>query len=231
MVEPSSPLTDWIEESPPPSGSPRKQRPEDYVWPRWWFHPLVMGTTLALLAGIAVLARTSLMAGTIGALAGALVGLTATLIAHAWGVAIVFADSARRGFWFAVFPPYMVYYAVVRWQWMAQPTVLFLCGLVLAFGALFAVKAIAPGREGSPKLAVKEPVARSTAAGLHALRFAQMDARTSTPPVDQAAGRTLKGVENCNGESWGRAARLPQTHEISAASDGVNVYHEGGLSD
>lgn len=231
MVEPSSPLTDWIEESPTPSGSPRTQRPEDYVWRRWWFQPLVMGATLALLSGIAALARVSLMAGTIGALVGALVGLTATLIAHAWGVAIVFADSSRRGFWFAVFPPYMVYYAVVRWQWMAQPTVLFLCGLVLAFGAVFAVRAVAPPRQESPGLAVQNPVARSSAAALHARRFSPIDARTSTSRVDQTSAPTLNGGENCNGASWGKAAGLPQMLEIPAASDGMNVYDEGGMSD
>jgi hypothetical protein len=112
--------------------------PGSYVLRTGWFVPLtVLSTALAWL-GIMLLVRLppwGLLAGVIG---GALVGLMMTMAAMAWAVAIVFADDTRRGLWFVLFPPYMVVYAVQRWSWMSQPTILFLCGLVLAFGAPFA---------------------------------------------------------------------------------------------
>jgi len=112
--------------------------PGSYVLRTPWFIPLtVMGTILAWLA-IVALARLPPWGVVAGVIGGALVGLMLTLVAMAWAVAIVFADDTRRGLWFVLFPPYMVVYAVQRWSWMAQPTILFLCGLVLAFGAPYA---------------------------------------------------------------------------------------------
>jgi hypothetical protein len=75
---------------------------------------------------------------------GTLAGVVLTLLATAWGVAIVFADDTRSGLWFVIFPPYMVVYAMRRWRWMAQPSVMFLCGLALALGSLIAVQRLTP---------------------------------------------------------------------------------------
>ncbi len=137
------PITEWAEDA--PSATPRRRSsPEDYVWPRWWFIPLTLVITAALLAILLAAGRISPLVGVLMALLGALGGLTATLIAHAWAMAIVFAESSRKGVWFAAFPPYMVYYAIVRWRWMAQPTVLFLCGLILAFGTMFGLRWLQP---------------------------------------------------------------------------------------
>ncbi|MDZ4685335.1 MAG: hypothetical protein SH850_09610 [Planctomycetaceae bacterium] len=115
-----------------------KVDPGSYVLRTRWFIPLtVLGTIVAWLAivALAMLPPWGLIAGVIG---GALFGLMLTLAATAWAVAIVFADDTRRGLWFVLFPPAKVVYAVQRWSWMAQPTILFLCGLVLAFGAPYA---------------------------------------------------------------------------------------------
>ncbi len=193
MAEPSSPLTDWIEEPPAETGKPRKQRPEDYLWLRWWFHPVVMGLTLVLLAGVVGVARMSSFAGAFAALLVALAGLTATMIAHAWGVAIVFADSPKRGLWFAMFPPYMVYYAVIRWNWMAQPTVLFLCGLALAFGAIYAARAVEPELGLMSQLHAKARIAVAVEDWQPAASHQGIVTGTPLLPVDRTAICALTG--------------------------------------
>ena len=66
------------------------------------------------------------------------VGLMFTLAATAWGATISLTESARCGAWFVIFPPYVFYYAATRWKWMSQPSVLFLCGIGLAIGAILA---------------------------------------------------------------------------------------------
>lgn len=66
------------------------------------------------------------------------VGLIMTLAATAWGAVIALTESARAGSLFIVFPPYMFYYAATRWRWMAQPSILFVCGISLALTAIFA---------------------------------------------------------------------------------------------
>lgn len=66
------------------------------------------------------------------------VGLIMTLAAMAWASMIALTESARAGALFIVFPPYMVYYATTRWRWMAQPTVLFVCGIAVAIVSIFA---------------------------------------------------------------------------------------------
>lgn len=65
-------------------------------------------------------------------------GLIMTLAATAWGGVIALAESARTGALFIVFPPYMFFYAATRWRWMAQPSVLFVCGIALAIVSIFA---------------------------------------------------------------------------------------------
>jgi hypothetical protein len=115
--------------------APPRPQPGDYVLRTPWFHPLIVGGTGLALLVVRLLADWSPWGLIFGVIGGCLLGLMLTLAAMAWAVAIVFADNARRGLWFVLFPPYMVVYAVQRWSWMAQPTVLFLGGLALAFGA------------------------------------------------------------------------------------------------
>lgn len=67
-------------------------------------------------------------------------GLIMTLAATAWGSMIALTESARAGALFIVFPPYMFFYAATRWRWMAQPAVLFVCGITLAIVSIFAAK-------------------------------------------------------------------------------------------
>lgn len=126
-MEPTpEPVTDWQDEALPafsPSGNP----------PRPWFTTLVVAGTCGWLGVAILLSRLSPTGGLIAAICSALVGLSVTMVAMAWGSAVVFADSTRRGLWFTLFPPYMVYYAIIRWRQMRDPTLLFLCGLLIAF--------------------------------------------------------------------------------------------------
>lgn len=135
-----SPLEDWIDEAP----AAIKKSPADYARP-------ISGLAVGTAAGTAVvwgllmlLARSSLMGAFIASITGAMLGITLTLLGMAWGSAIVFADSSRKGIWFSLFPPYMVLYAIRHWGWMRQPTVLFLSGLTLAFGSIYGTMWLGP---------------------------------------------------------------------------------------
>ncbi len=121
----------------PQASRKRVRAPTDYVWPVRWLIPILIVATALLLALLIAVARISEVSYAVAAISGALLGLAMTLVGTAWGSAIVFADSPRRGLWFTIFPPYMVVYTVQHWNWMRQPAVLFLCGLCLAFGILF----------------------------------------------------------------------------------------------
>lgn len=68
---------------------------------------------------------------------GTLLGLSFTLAATAWGTVICLIENPVKGLAFMVFPPYMVYYAITRWRWMSQPSVLFVCGFGVMAVALF----------------------------------------------------------------------------------------------
>jgi hypothetical protein len=95
--------------------------------------------SLALLAGGYLAARQlSTPWGLVYVLTCVIVGLMLTLAATAWGVTIALAESPQCGTWFVLFPPYVLYYAATRWRWMAQPSILFLCGIGLAVGAILA---------------------------------------------------------------------------------------------
>jgi hypothetical protein len=137
-------------ESPTPAAAPRlvveddrprrtRTQPDAYVLRAAWFIPFTI-TVTALIAAAMWFSIPHPPWGLIGVIGGSLLGLMMTLAAMAWAVAIVFADDTRKGLWFVLFPPYMVVYAVRRWSWMAQPAVLFLCGLVLALGVPLAVR-------------------------------------------------------------------------------------------
>ncbi|MBI1345534.1 hypothetical protein GC163_04530 [bacterium] len=126
-------LREWIDE---PAVS-RGKSPADYAPPVPWLGPSVAVGAFVVWLLLMGVARISLWGYLIASLMGALLGIMLTLVGMAWGVAIVFADNTRRGLWFTIFPPYMVIYAIQRWEWMRQPAVLFLCGLTLAFGSLY----------------------------------------------------------------------------------------------
>jgi len=110
-----------------------------------WFYPTtLLGPIAVYLIGYAFITDSPLTLLAFG-LVGSMTGVVMTMIATAWGVAIAFADSARAGLWFTLCPPYMPYYAVTRWRWMAQPSVLFLAGLALAVATLWTIKLMTPG--------------------------------------------------------------------------------------
>jgi hypothetical protein len=113
---------------------------ERLAWRRWWVIPLLFSLTAIIEAGLLILGRNDPQWGIVAALIGCLLGLGCSLAAQGWAVAIVFAESPRKGAWFVFCPPYMLYYCIVRCRWMAQPTVLLLCGLTLAFGTVYGIR-------------------------------------------------------------------------------------------
>lgn len=129
---PPQPNTQRVEASP-------YRDPGQYVC-RWTPLSLVtVAGSLALLAGGYLAARQlSTPWGLVYVLTCVIVGLMLTLAATAWGVTIALAESPQCGTWFVLFPPYVLYYAATRWRWMAQPSILFLCGIGLAVGAILA---------------------------------------------------------------------------------------------
>lgn len=113
--------------------------PSQYTLHQPWYYPSVIGGSV-LLFGLLFACSGSFWGLLALALVGTLIGVVMTLVATAWGVAIVFADNTRSGLWFVLFPPYMAVYAVRRWQWMTQPTVLFLSGVALAVASLWSAQ-------------------------------------------------------------------------------------------
>lgn len=109
-----------------------------------WFYPVTLLTPVAVFAlGYGLVTDSPLTLLAFG-LVGSMSGVVMTMIAMAWGVAIAFTDSTRAGLCFALFPPYVPYFAATRWRWMAQPTALFLAGLALAIATLWTVKLLTP---------------------------------------------------------------------------------------
>lgn len=149
MPPASEPLTEWIDAA-GPEGAAVEQ-----AWQRWVL-PLSFVVCPVLMGGVLLIAALAPLAGLILALCVALIGLALTLLAMGWGAMIVFADSARKGMWFAIFPPYMVYYAAAHWSVMARPSLLFLCGCVLTFGTLFGVQWMTSDRAAQPHPVVDE---------------------------------------------------------------------------
>lgn len=147
---PPETVTEWLEDPPPRPPAPRRARPEDYVLRRPWLNPVVTAVSVLVLGVSLGLATVSPLMALVGALLGASVGIVMTLVAMAWGTAIVYADDARRGLWFTLFPPYMAVYALQRWSWMSQPTVLFFAGLMVAFGALYGAPRISERQMHAP---------------------------------------------------------------------------------
>lgn len=127
-------VTEWVE--PPHTAAPHKL--DQYLCRSPWYYPAVFGGSVAIFAALygfaclRPLERAVLLVGL-----GTSFGIVLTLLATAWGAAVAFADDVRRGIWFAICPPFVVYFAVVRWRWMAQPAVLFLCGLGLSLAAIY----------------------------------------------------------------------------------------------
>jgi hypothetical protein len=149
----SDELTEFVDE--PASSSHAKPSPDQYVlrWP--WYYAALFGGCALLFGGLYAMAGS--IAGLLTlSLVGTLIGLVLTMIAMAWAVAIVFADDTRSGLWFVLFPPYMPFYAVRRWRWMAQPSVMFLCGLTLAAASLIATEWLAKSIEVRPSSAMPE---------------------------------------------------------------------------
>jgi hypothetical protein len=130
-------LTEFVDEP-----SVRRPDPGQYVLRSPWYYPVLLGGA-GLLYGLLVVFAQG-VAGILSlAIIGTLAGVVLTLVAMAWGVAIVFAEDTRKGLWFVIFPPYMAVYAALRWKWMAQPSVMFLCGLALAGASLWTTQRLA----------------------------------------------------------------------------------------
>jgi len=140
MMTPTEPeaLHDWIDD--PPS----RKSPAEYARPVRGLSLVTFSGTLVTWMLLMLVARSSIMGGFLASIIGAMLGAALTLVGMAWGSAIVFADSPRRGIWFSLFPPYMVLYTVQHWHWMRQPAVLFFCGLTLAFGAMYGAMWLGP---------------------------------------------------------------------------------------
>lgn len=109
---------------------------DPFVRPQHGFHVLVIGVTLAVFGVLYALAIPP-WGALVLAIVGSLLGLALTLVSMAWGTAVAFTEGAWQGSWFALFPPYMAWYAARRWRWMAQPTTVFLCGVGLAAASLW----------------------------------------------------------------------------------------------
>jgi hypothetical protein len=138
---------------------PNRTDPGAYVLASSWYYPGVIGGCGLVFA--VLYACSGSVAGLMAlSLGGALLGALLTLAATAWGVVIVFADDTRSGLWFTLFPPYMVVYAVRRWQWMAQPSVLFVCGVLLAGASLWAAQRQAESLSAEAPASATQPAPR-----------------------------------------------------------------------
>ncbi len=111
-----------------------------------WFYPVTLLVPIIVYGTGYALAGRSTTGLLLFAVIGSLIGLMMTMIAMAWGSAIAFTDGTRAGLLFTIFPPYMPYFAATRWRWMAQPSVLFLAGLMLAVVTLWTVKLLTPSQ-------------------------------------------------------------------------------------
>lgn len=100
----------------------------------WWFDVGLIAGTAAMTYGLPVWAQDSIPKSVAAVMIAAMVGLAGTLIGSGWGAAVAFAEGTKQGLWFALFPPYMIWFSLTRWSRMRQPTVVFLCGLTLALG-------------------------------------------------------------------------------------------------
>lgn len=130
------PVTEWLDDEPAAGGAPARGS-RSVIDQSWWNPTVGAGTAVLLLIAI-LAAPQSVTAQIVVALCGSLLGMAMTLVGTAWGTAVVFAESTRKGLWFTLFPPYMVFYTMRRWSQMHQAAILFLCGLALAFGSIFA---------------------------------------------------------------------------------------------
>jgi len=124
--------------------APRRGDPAMMAVQGSWYYPVTVLVPAAVFVMGYLFSTGSPMALLAFSLVGAMTGLVMTMIAMAWGVAIAFSDSAAAGLWFVLFPPYMPYFVAKRWRWMAQPTVLFLAGLMLVAATFWTVKSLTP---------------------------------------------------------------------------------------
>ncbi len=99
----------------------------------------IIAVTLLTGGGLWGLAQLSPVMPLLAMVLATAIGITATLVASAWGAAVAFGESTSHGLWFALFPPYMIWYAARRWSQLHTPTVLFFCGVLLTFGLMAAV--------------------------------------------------------------------------------------------
>lgn len=97
---------------------------------------MIAGSALLLGAGFLLAQRGGLSWVVAYILFTTTIGLMFTLAATAWGAMISLTESPQCGALFLLFPPYMAYYGITRWRWMAQPSILFLCGLGLVIGSI-----------------------------------------------------------------------------------------------
>jgi len=115
----------------------RKPTPDDYVCRNRWLTWLVCGSSLALFGGLFLFARTSLSGIVTLAVIGTFAGAALTLVGMGWASVIALADDTKRGLLFVLLPPYMPWYAVTRWKWMAQPTLIFLTGALFVGASIW----------------------------------------------------------------------------------------------
>lgn len=136
---PPDQLTDWVDIPNTPPASSKTADPGQYVSKIPGLSWAILCVSLVPLAAGYVLASGRDLEGILAyMLVCTILGVMETLAATAWGAMIAATESGRAGSLFVVFPPYMFYYAATRWRWMAQPSILFLSGLGLAFGGIFA---------------------------------------------------------------------------------------------
>lgn len=132
-------LSEWVDVPAAPAPASKSGDPGQYVCTIPALSWMIVVASLAPLAGGYLLVAGRDLEWILGyTVVCAIIGIMETLAATAWGAMIAMTESGRAGSLFVVLPPYMIYYAATRWRWMAQPSVLFLSGLGLAFGGIFA---------------------------------------------------------------------------------------------
>lgn len=115
-------------------------RPQ-FQLPAGLFYPVWLLVTLLAIVGI-VWRPADLQAGPqvlLLPVAVVLLGLVLSLVGSGWGAIEALGYSRRDGVWYLLFPPYILVFGVRKWSFMAQPTLVFASGLLLAVWGMASV--------------------------------------------------------------------------------------------